>query len=102
RALVRLGIGLAQQRLRLKQWLLVVDLDRPVGCGQPQIDEERPEPPVRLDDALVTLVCLAAWKVHGRTQQEAPAGRSFHEQSGPDLDHPGEETARQERRRKAL
>ena len=94
RAQVRLRIGLSEQWLRLKQRLLVVDLDRPVGRREAKIDEERSEPPVRFDDAFVTLVRLAAWQVHRRTQQKAPAGRRLYEQSRPDLNNAGKETPR--------
>src|SRR3989475_12651352 len=89
RAQVRLRIGLSEQWLRLKQRLLVVDLDRPVGRREPKIDEEWTEPPVRLDDALVALIRLAAWQVHRRTQQKAPARRRLDEQPRPDLDRGG-------------
>src|SRR2546426_8556602 len=102
RAQVRLRIGFSEQWLCLKQRLLVVDLDRPIGRREPKIDEERAEPPIRLDDALVTLVRLAAWQVHRRTQQKAPTRRRLYEQPRPDLNNAGKEAPRQEGRGVAL
>src|SRR5437660_4203192 len=102
RAQVRLRIGLSEQWLRLKQRLLMVDLDRPIGRREPKIDKERAKPPVGLDDAFVTLVRLAAWQVHRRTQQQAPARRRLYEQPRPDLNNAGEEASRQEGRGVAL
>jgi hypothetical protein len=56
-------IGLAHQRLHLHQRLLVVDLDRAIDRGQPQVDEQRTEPAVRFENALVALERLAARQV---------------------------------------
>src|SRR5205814_1194881 len=102
RAQVRLRISLSEQWLRLEEWLLVVDLDRTIRRREPKVDKERAKPPVRLDDAFVTLVRLAARQVHRRTQQEAPARRRLYEKPRPDLNHAGEETSRQKGRCIAL
>ena len=102
RAEVLFRIGFAQQRLGLQQRLRVLDLDRTIRCRQPNVDEERTEPAVRLEDAFVTLEGLASRQIDRRSYQQAPPRRRLYEQPGPDLHDTGKEASRQERRRKSF
>lgn len=77
----RIGIRLPNQRLNLEQRFFVVDLDRPIRCGQPDVDEQRAEPAIGLNDAFVAFEALASGQINRWANEEAPTWRGFHEQT---------------------
>src|SRR5918992_5698855 len=83
------GISAAMQWLHLEKRRLGVELNRHVSLDQPKIDEERAEPAVGLDDALVTVESEVAGQVGRRAYQDAPVLGGLDHEAGPQLDDPG-------------
>src|ERR1044072_1832730 len=78
------SINTAMNRLDLQKRIVRVKLDRHVRPRQLQIDEQRPEPAIGFDDALIALVAKAAGEMGGRANQKAPAGRRARDEAAPE------------------
>src|SRR5581483_29975 len=69
------AVHAAMHRLNLQERIVRVERNRHVRARQLEIDEQRTEPAVGLDDALVALIARAVREVGGRTNQQTPAWR---------------------------